>query len=590
MPTGSLPPDAAESPAVRALSLAALLGITAWLFAGAATDRPLRTHETPEVYQRVQEYVAEFRAGQVPPLILPEAFHGGGYAFPRFYPPLGYWVAAATSAIAGDPVAGTHAALLLAVALSAIAFRWMAAEMTGSHLIGSLGALLYCGADYRLRVVLQRGALAECWTFPWLPVLALGIHRAGRTGAVPWFLPVAVAGLLLSHTVMGAYAVCFAMIFVMASVRGRRQAVRVARQVAWTLAVAGGLTAWHLLPAWSEWHDVRAGSPGFMWSRPEQVANRSVPIASLLRDVPGLRLREPSKHADRFALGTGDLVVLPVALAALAVTATRRRRRALVGADLRAAALLIGLWLLVLGLLVAPRPVLSRLPSAFGMIQFPWRLLGPACFLSALATVFCARMLLPASPGIRAAAVAAAAALVAVAVPAPARRGWTFDSPGRSFEESAASAVDRGYTVLAEYAPRSFAGPQELREVARDLRRHPAVRSVERIGSTTRVQVSTDVPAYVALPLLHYRFYEVRDANGDRRPVTSTRGLVVVRADPGDSLLVVRPGRTVTARIGGALLIVSALALAAGAGLRAPYRIRASLRVSATSPDVSRTK
>ncbi len=576
-------------------ALVALPAALAWLYSGILVGEMRETHESPDIYLRVEGYLAEFRAGQWPPRVLPEAFGGAGHAFPRFYPPLAYWAAAGAAAWTGDSVRGVHAAFLLSVLLSAAAFHGMATELTRSRTLAFLGAVLYCAANYRLRDVFQRGALAECWTLVWYPLLVLGIHRAARTGVVPRWLPLVVAALLLTHTVMAGYVITLGLLYVAASIlQHKARTLRSLRQTAATLLLAGGLAAWHLAPAWASWEDVRAADSILMLGTDRQVEQRRVSLDQLLHGVPGVA-RDPraTSPRDRFRLGHADVALLPLfSIALFAAVAARRRGAPGPAFTLATSATVVALWLLVVGFVIAPGPALRVLPPEFGMIQFAWRLLGPAAFLSSLGVVLLLRdvgAMLPRPPPLAGPAAALLAALVLATVPAGSRHGAPFDTTRSTRADRIAAAADRGYTVRSEYAPRRFTGAARLDAARRELARTRSVRSVQREGSTTRLHVTTAAPTFLTLPILYYDFYAARLADGSRARTSECDGLLRVHLDPGDHTVEISPGGTAASRTGLGISVLSLLVLLAPRSA-VRYRIRASLRVSATSPDVSRTK
>ena len=167
------------------LALVALVVLA--LYHTLLTREPLRVHDSLDTYLRADGYLRELAAGHVPPQLFADAISGGGYALPRFYPPLGYVVAAALAAGAGDLVLGVHLALVLSVILSGWAMYYFAHALTGRVPVALLGAILYVTFPYRFTDVLQRSAVAESWTFVWFPLLFAGAWEAIRRGRVPWY-------------------------------------------------------------------------------------------------------------------------------------------------------------------------------------------------------------------------------------------------------------------------------------------------------------------------------------------------------------------------------------------------------------------
>ena len=167
-------------------ALAGLAAIILLLYHALLTRHALQVHDGLDSYLRADGYLRELMAGHVPPQLFSGAISGGGYALPRFYPPLGYLVAAALAAPMTDPVLGVHLTLLLSVIASAWAMYHLVCALTGRPGLGLLGALLYTTFPYRFTDALQRSAVAESWTFVWFPLLFAGAWRAIQSGRVQW--------------------------------------------------------------------------------------------------------------------------------------------------------------------------------------------------------------------------------------------------------------------------------------------------------------------------------------------------------------------------------------------------------------------
>ena len=93
-----------------------------WSASGIVSD------DYPAVYLRVHQYFQEFRHGYLP-AVFPDVVQGGGNAFPRFYPPLAYYVGAGLYGITGDIVSAGHLSALLSLLLSALTMTWAARQL-----------------------------------------------------------------------------------------------------------------------------------------------------------------------------------------------------------------------------------------------------------------------------------------------------------------------------------------------------------------------------------------------------------------------------------------------------------------------------
>ena len=187
--------------------LALIAGVTCLLYSALFSRDPLTTHEGLDTYFRTHQYLEELGNGHWVPQLLPGAVRGAGSAFPSFYPPLSYLVASLMSFVVGDLVRGVNLALLLSVVLSGWSMYFMVIVITRNRLAAVVAAVLYLSFPYRLVDVFVRGALAESWSFVWFPLILAGTWRALSDKRVPWYLPVAWAGLVLTHVPTALYFV-----------------------------------------------------------------------------------------------------------------------------------------------------------------------------------------------------------------------------------------------------------------------------------------------------------------------------------------------------------------------------------------------
>ena len=539
----------------HALALAAIAAAAVLLYRALLAREGIVAHDGLDSYLRTWGYLQELRAGHFPPQLFRDAVSGGGYALPRFYPPVANTVSAAAAWLTGDVVLGTHLALLLSVVASGWAMSYLVVRLTGRKLYGVLGALLYVSFPYRFTDVLQRSALAESFTFVWFPLLFAGAWDTIRRERVPWYFPLAVAGLLLTHVTTALY---FFVICAALSLLARRQ-VRpaLAARLAVEALAGGALAAWFLLPMAHYLPSVWAGDARFIWATPQFADGNRLTVDLLVHRFPA---------PNGLDLGVGALgVVLPL----LAVLCWRRppRAEALDRRVLRLAFALALTWVGLIAFMIAPLPALLLLPAPFAYIQFPWRLLGLAGFLASTAVTLLAAALAPSGRG--AAAALALGILLAVSVPAawrpvPMDPAWT---SGSVIEIGRGPYGQKGYTILGEYLPRGVPPDSINARVLRGPAASPGVRVVSWAADREdRVaEVAADRPGEVVLPLVSYDMYRISDAAGRRVPARSDGGLLAVRVDAGRSVLRISRTRSPVEITG---LLLSALAAIAVLALR----------------------
>jgi hypothetical protein len=522
------------------------------------------SHEGSNPYSRVLEHVREIRDGHWIPQTYPDMFLGAGYAFPRFYPPFGNTVATALTPLTGDVVAAVHLSYLASIVLSALAMYALLAAVARDRLIAAIGAFAYVSFPYRFQDVFVRGALAECWTFVWYPLILLGGWRIQEGQRAPWYLPLAIAALVLSHAQMTLYfAVASAVLLVTWRGQSTKSVVMTAGAVA-LLALA--LSAWYWLPQQYYLPHIWASVPRILWAEAAQVQHERVHLVQALTG-------RPERNGMSLWIGAVGFLANGLALygsfrPARAPDAAGWRRRA---------RWLLAPWWLLLGFMLAPGIARAGLPKAFGYIQFPWRVLGPMGFLAA-ASVACSL----AAEGSRWLTAAAAGVLI-VAVfgaglaPYP-RPEWTGAALARRV---ASRPIPHGLTSSSEYLPRSvpgFAGPYIRARVAlnRAIRSAPrgsegvTVHSFVRRGSTSELVVESRDSGVVILPIIYYDFYRAESAVGGRLAARDSLGLLTLTVAPGRQTIRIAERLTLVSWLGLAITAASGLA-----GLSYAWRRRA---------------
>jgi hypothetical protein len=558
--------------AVRHLAcVVAITAAVAFLFSDLFSPVAFWTHEKLYVYIRADQVAKELEAGHYPQAF-PDAIWGAGYAFPRFYPPLTVWLAAGLTLLFEDVVAGTNAAFLLSVLASGFAMYFMVAALARSKSIALAAALIYVSVPYRFVDVFVRGALAEAWTFVWYPIVVAGLWRAITRRVFPWYLPVGIAGLVLTHNITAVYFLGFCALVCTVGFywNGWRAAVLPALGLALGLA----LSAWFLLPQQAYMQDVWVGDREYMWADLAHVASHRVLPHQFLFSYPDWWYGESRGPQEldlmSFELGPAQLLVVPLAAAFLLLLARRQRR-------LDHLALVLALtcfagWAGCLGFMLWPEVFLIVLPPQFGYIQFPWRLLGLSLFLSATAAALLVRYG-GFSDTVRNGFVAAAILFV-VLVP-PFQREAAFED-GWAEDRVLASEYVReegylGYTVGGEYLPRDFdvhgiregrVGPEAF-ERPRVADGEGAVTAWHRSGLDMEATVSGAGDRSLVLPLAFYDFYVAKSETGLRLETFSTGGMLGVRVPAGVGEVAIRqeitPITVVGIWISGAALVATAL-------------------------------
>jgi hypothetical protein len=564
--------------------LALIAGASCFLYSALFSGDPLTTHEGLDIYFRTHQYLEELGNGHWVPQLLPGAVRGAGSAFPSFYPPVAYLVAVLISFLIGDLVRGVNLTLLVSVVLSGWSMYFMVVVVTRNRLAAVISALLYISFPYRLVDVFVRGALAEAWSFVWLPLILAGTWRALTDRRVPWYLPVAWAGLVLTHVPTALY---FGFPYGALLLVGLwREGWRVAAGLVAAFVLGLGLTAWFVVPQQRMLGDVRASDAAAI--------HADADFVQLGRVAPGKLIgswrngwRGPDKDfilADgtacpriycgrSFVLGTGHLAMLALVAASAGLLLRGRARGGGLPREQRGRIWLVAGLLVAyafnLAFVVSPRTFLRVLPGVFGYIQYPWRLVGILAFLAAtiVAVVISSQLL----PRWVTAWVLVLTAVIALSVPTVQRSPAFYRGVDeRDLEALLPSRGDRGFTVEGEYLPRNV-NPYDIGPYLIDA---PEVRGDGRVVRWERGDGDLDVEldlrseSTVVFPLLYYDVYRVTAPGEGRLDTFSSRGLLAARVPAAATAVHVSHGLTPAGRLGIVVSLLAALLIAGAVVLR----------------------
>lgn len=303
----------------------------------------------------------------------PDMAQGYGYPFFNFYAPLSSYTVVALHGLGLAYPAAMKVAFALGLWLAGLATFWLGRALWGERAGVAAGAA-YLWAPYLAYDILFRGNLAEAFAFIWPPLVLLGLHRRDRWG---WLLAaLAYAALILTHNVFALIASPLFAAYVLLRTEQTRSLATLWRG---GLALAAGiaLTAYFWLPALAERAEVHADRllvpPIFTW-----YTNFITPadlLAAPVVEDPLLINPSPIR-----AVGLVPVLLgLPAVAAALGALRRRPRDHA-VEAALFCAAALAGYALLTLPI---STPI-WQLIKPLELVQFPWRMLGPAALVAAL--------------------------------------------------------------------------------------------------------------------------------------------------------------------------------------------------------------
>jgi hypothetical protein len=345
--------------------------------------------------------------------------------------------------------------------------------------------------------------------------------------------------------------------------------------------LGAGLAAWFVIPQQHMLGDVRASDARLMYATADAVHAERVPPGDLLgqwrngwrgpdRD-PRLANGErcPRYYCGQHSqIGTGH-IMMAVLVGAAAVAFLRARASGTsVSSEQRRwawlVAALLAAYALSLAFMITPRTFLRVLPSSFGYIQFPWRLLGVVAFVAAtvVAVVVSARLL----PGWVAQAVLVLSVAVAVTVPAV-QRSPAFISIGDDGDDRVAELVatngDRGFTAVGEYLPKEVAGldVESYLPDAPEVRGNGRVTGWRRDSGDLHAETVVRAGATVVFPQHYYDVYRATAPGEGPLATFSEGGLLAARVPAGTTQVRVTHGVTTAGRWGRAVTFLAVLAL-----------------------------
>jgi hypothetical protein len=401
------------------------------------------SHEWGAYVVRTVQFAKGLRAGDPYPRWCPDFYGGYGSPFFVFYAPLTYVLGGLVTLVTGMPTLALKIVAALGSLGAGLGVYCLVARETRRTDAALLAAFAYLSMPYRITDFTVRGDLAEFFALALLPWVLLGyrelVHESDpRKLAQRAFVAALLhAALVAAHTLLGLWGTGLTLLVALASALQLWRRRTLTRLVLVPVVFAGALalSCAYWLPALVERPLVRIEAMGEGYYAPEH---------------NWLRLSELAK-AGQFQIA--PLLVLAAGLA-------------LVGLVKRPRITSEWYWLAgALGLVVLVLPQASVIWKKdlipFGrLLQFPWRLLGPAALCGAVALGVAWAKVLPR----RLWADLAAVALAACAYGTIALNHVTVrNMPPSEVQESSSRIreIMTGTTGVDEYLPRTTAKPPQ---------------------------------------------------------------------------------------------------------------------------------
>ncbi|HMF91959.1 MAG TPA: hypothetical protein VKL40_15050 [Candidatus Angelobacter sp.] len=434
-----------------------------------------------------------------------------GYGEPRFifYPPASWMFGAALGKVLPwKLVPGVFIWAVLTAAgctMFALARNWLPRQDA------VFAAALYAVNPYHLVIVYWRSAFAELMASLWLPLLLLFVLRLEKDGHKAMLcLSLVLAGTWLTNA-PAAVMVNYSLVLLVGVAATVRRSPRILPYAAGACALGLGLAAFYVLPAAYE----------------QRWVNINEALSLIVRPSSNfLFTRLPDPDHNRFNLLVSVIAVLEIAIFALAVWLSRRRRR-----DHPEFWWSLTWWGSVAALLMLPFTlVLWQYLPQLRFVQLPWRWL--LCLNVAFALVVTMGM-----RGWRSRCAVSVLMLASLLVVWNRLQPPWWDKAADIKEMADAMSEDQGYEGVDEYLPRgadpSLLKPKTPLLTADEGTTHPAL--VDPWSAESReFTIAAEQPSQIVLRLLNYPAWRV-EVN-DRPATTETH------PDTGQMMIPVEPG------------------------------------------------
>lgn len=497
------------------------------------------------------------RNGQFPVRLVSDLGYGYGYPLYNFYGPLPYYIGGFLYAVGLDGLLSTKVVMALGMMLSALTMYMLVTLLFGVG-SGILAGLLYGFAPYHAVQLYVRGAVGELWAYALLPLLATGIlllNRPERRKIGIWVGGMALAGIILSHTISGYVTVVFYLIglslySLILLLKKKFHSSFIINHLS-LLSIGLGLSAFFWLPAITEMGYTNVAA---QIGSSANFRDHFVCLGQLWNSLWGYGGSAPG-CLDGMSFKVGKLhVVLAVVGFLFGVLNLRR-------GVLRHP---IGLFTIIgcIGVLLVTsvsNPIWELIPG-FAYIQYPWRFLTLIAFA---ASIVGSSFLLWVPNRLYRVLVTVPIIVAIVVLNAKLFVPQVFfDRPAASFE-SEEELSWRVSGVSDEYLPRSFLKPENASRVAKEIltsQESLRLRVETEINTETYAKLVTNAqnPVEVTLNRVYFPGWKYW-VNGVVQTVRVVHGLPVFMIPSGRSVVELRFANTPVRTIGNILSILVVL-------------------------------
>lgn len=192
------------------------------------------------------------RWGQFPVRWVSDLGYGYGYPIFNFYGPLPYYVGGFFYALGFSGLVATKIMMAMGMILAGVTMFLFTSSIMGV-LPAIVSGILYAYAPYHAVQLYVRGAVGELWTLVFFPLLAWGLVRVRRGETAKFIGALGLAGVILSHTLMGYATVVLVVIaltmYCIMQIIRKKDTRPLLIAYCLLLVIGLGLTAFFWLPA-----------------------------------------------------------------------------------------------------------------------------------------------------------------------------------------------------------------------------------------------------------------------------------------------------------------------------------------------------
>jgi hypothetical protein len=360
------------------LLLALLAALPLWAGPGLVNTRG--GGDSPFLFLRLHQLMANLREGVFPARWMPDAAYGLGYPFFNFYAALPYYFAAIFNFLGFDLLTSIKIVQTLGFVLAGFALYGWARRHFTHRWAAWLAAVAYLYAPFHLVNVYVRGdSLSEFYAFIFYPLILWSIDRIFDSARNWPLLALSYGGLILTHNVsaliFSPFVAIYVLVYLLKSNLENPDSKLMALTFGFILAFA--LSAFFWLPALGEASLTQVGDVQttgyFNYAEHFRAANliqSSIGFDYSIKAAPGSN--------SPFAMGLAQAIGTVAGLSVLIVTwkkDSHRRFRLFV---------LIGLALSTFMITPLSKPLWDTLPL-LSYTQFPWRFLSIQALFTSLA-------------------------------------------------------------------------------------------------------------------------------------------------------------------------------------------------------------